>query len=560
MRALLSALPCLLLTALTALTALSACGGADHTASDRETGGTLIVVVPAEPSTLFPPLASNTHELAVVSVLFDRLAEIGDDLETYGDRGFRPRLAASWTWATDSLSVAFRLDSAAQWHDGAPVRAEDVRYTFAVYTADSVGAEARSNLGNIDSVTVRDSLTAVYWFKRRMPQQFFDAVYHTYILPSHLLDTIPMERLARADVARQPVGTGRFRFARWDPGARIEVIADTANSRGRAILDRVVWSFVSDLGAATIKLFAGDADFFEMIRSQDLPQVTQSPTLRSVDNRSLQYNFLGFNLRARGDASRPHPIFGETAVRRALHMAVDRETLVRNVFDSLGLVALGPAPRALIPDTSAFNQIPYDLAGARALLDSIGWMDRNADGIRDRDGMPLAFDLLAPGSSEARKSYAINLQEQLRAIGVRATPLLLDINAYVTRVEAHDFDAYSGGWQTDPGLQGLRQTWRSTGSSNYGSYASPVFDALLDSATSTFDREASRGYWSRAFQQIVSDAPAIWLYEQRTPVVVHRRVNTAPLRADGWYHGLADWSIAPTARIDRDRIGLGSAR
>ncbi|MFY7950628.1 MAG: ABC transporter substrate-binding protein, partial [Gemmatimonas sp.] len=279
--------------------ALLACGGESRVADDAtgENGGTMIAVVPAEPTTLLPPLVSSVQGGAVVAALFERLAEIGPALETYGDGGFTPRLATSWRWATDSMSIAFAIDPAARWHDGAPVRAADVRFTYRAYTSDSVGAESRSLLGNIDSVSVRDSMTAVFWFKRRTPQQFYDATYHMWILPAHLLDTVPLSRLAESSFARQPVGTGRFRFARWDPGQRIEIVADTANARGRARLDRVIWSIVPDFGAATVKLFAGEADFFEMIRPDNFAQVAQTPTLRLVDNHALTYNFLALNYR-----------------------------------------------------------------------------------------------------------------------------------------------------------------------------------------------------------------------------------------------------------------------
>ncbi len=538
---------------------LAACEG-DAPATDAAvTGGTLIVTVPAEPSTLFPPLLSDTQGAAIVGVIFDRLAEIGDGLETYGDGGFQPRLAKSWTWSNDSLSIAFSLDSLARWHDGEPVTAEDVRYSFRVYTSDSLVVELKELLGNIDSVSVRDPHTAVFWFKRRMPRQFYDATYHMYVLPSHLLDTIPMSKLESASFGRHPVGTGRFRFVRWEPAQRIEIIADTANSRGRALLDRVIWSIAPDFGASTVKLFAGEADFLESIRPENLAQVASTPSLRLIDNRALSYGFLGFNLRDAKNPSRPNAIFSDPQVRRALHMAVDRGRLVRNVFDTLGMVALAPAPRALIPDTSAFTQLPFNVAAANALLDSAGWRDSNADGVRDRDGVPLAFDILIPGSSAARQRYAVLLQDQYRAIGVKATPQSLEYNAWNSAVyERHAFDAYIGAFQPSPGLVGLQQTWASRGSSNAGRYASPAFDALLDSALTTLDATASRRYWARAFQQIDDDVPAVWLYEQRSPVAINRRFITTPLRADGWYVGLADWRVDPSQRIDRDRIGLGA--
>jgi peptide/nickel transport system substrate-binding protein len=542
-----------------ALSLFAACGAGDRPQeSSGETGGTLVVVVPAEPATLFPPQVIGTQGGAVIGAIFDRLADIGPALETYGDAGFQPRLAASWQWSADSLAIAFAIDSAARWHDGAPVRAADVVYSFRAYTDDSIGADAKSLLGNIDSVTARGERTAVFWFKRRMPQQFYDATYPMYILPSHLLDTIPMSRVGRSPFARNPVGTGRFRFVRWEAGQRIEVLADTANARGRANLDRVIWSIAPDFGAATVKLFSGEADFLEMVRPENLAQVAQSPSLRTVMNPALAYNFVALNQRDPSDTTRPHPVFGDSLVRRALAIAVDRERLVRNVLDSLGAVALGPAPRALIPDTAAFTQLPYDPAMARALLDSAGWRDTDNDGVRDKNGRPLAFDISVPNSSPTRQRFAVLLQEQYRAIGVKASPVLLDINALIERNASLRFDSFIGGWAANPGLVGIRQTWMSTGESNEVRYRSRAFDAYADSALSTFDAAKSRTYWARAFQQAVNDVPAIWLYEQRAPVVLHKRFIVPPLRADGWYADLAEWRVAPAQRIDRDRIGLGA--
>ncbi len=522
-------------------------------------GGTMVIVTPAEPRTLFPPRASGTQDLAVVASIFDRLAEIGPDLSTIGDAGFAPRLASSWEWAPDSLSIAFRLDPKARWHDGAPVRAEDVRFTFHVYTSEAVASEARSLLGNIDSVSVRDSSTAVMWFKRRTPQQFMDATYSMYILPSHLLAAVPDTALVNAPFGRSPVGTGRFHFVKWEAGSRLEIASDTANYRTRAALDRVIWTFVTDLGAATIKLFNGEADFIERIRLENVPQLANTPTLRLERNLPLVYGFVGFNLRARrtppGPSGPPHPVFGDIRVRRALAMAVDRQRMVRSVLDSLGMVSLAPAPRALIPDTTGLRQIPYDLAAARALLDSAGWTDTNGDGIREHDGQTLSFEVLFPSISPTRTNFAQLLQAAFKEVGASMTLLAMDPAAMEPRLKARDFDVWMGGYGANPGLQGTRQTWMSGGDLNYQGYVSPAFDALVDSALTGFNASRTPELWRRAFQVAIDDVPSIWLYEERAPVVAHTRIRIPCLRPDGWYATLADWSIDPTQRIARDGGG-----
>jgi peptide/nickel transport system substrate-binding protein len=551
-------------------TALAGCGGdgaggggkgASSPSEAVENGGTVVIATPADPGTLFPPLAVGIQADVVLDQLFDRLAEIGDSLNVTGDRGFEPRLARRWTWARDSLSIAFTIDSAARWHDGQPVRAADVKFTFDLYTDPAVGAHKAPLLGNIDSVSVQDSLTAVFWFKRRGSQQFLDATYHMRVLPRHLLDSVPPARLATSAFAKSPVGTGRFRFRAWVPGQRVEIAADPNNYRGRAHLDRVVWSIAPDFAATTIQLLTGGADFLEQLPPDAIKQVLPNGSLRVVPYQGLSYAFLQFNLHAADGSTRPHPLFADRELRRALTMAVDRQRITSVVYDSLALPGAGPFSRLVFKGWEQLRQVPHDVAAARALLDSLGWRVSGADTVRVKNGTRLAFTILAPTSSATRRRAAVLLQNELRAVGADVQVEQLEITAFGERQRAHKFDATMSAWTTDPTPSGLRQTWttigaRAPGGSNFGAYESPAFDAAVDSALAASDQRRADAHWLRAFQTIVDDAPGIWLYEPLSVAGAHRRIRLAPLRPDEWWAHLADWWIPSRDRIGRDRVGL----
>jgi peptide/nickel transport system substrate-binding protein len=529
-------------------------------APEGDVGGTVVIATAADPGSLLPPLAVNTQAKAINALIYDHLAEIGDSLNAVNDAGFRPRLAERWTWARDSMSIAFHLNPKARWHDGKPVRAEDVRFTFDVYTDPAVGSTFSPLLSNIDSVSVPDSMTATFWYKRRSPLQFFDAAYQMAIIPSHLLAAAPRTELAASPVARQPVGTGRFRFVRWEANQRVELAADLENYRGRPNLDRVIWSVAPDPGSAAIKLFSGEADFFQSVRPENFAQVASNKDLRLAPYASLEYGFLQFNLRARDGSRRPHPVFAERETRRALTMGVDRARLVQSVYDTLGYPGFGPTTRSLYPRWASLKQIPYDPARARQLLDSLGWVDADGDGVRERNGVPLEFGILVPSSSAGRKRYGVLLQEVFKAMGARVKVEELDVNGVIARMNSREFDALVGSWSTDPSRGGARQTWGSAGSratngSNYGSYESPAFDAAVESALTALDPARSEEHWGRAYQIIIDDAPAVWLYEPRLVAGAHRRLNLVGLRADGWWAGIPDWSIARGQRVARDRVG-----
>ena len=521
-------------------------------------GGTLVITASGDPEILLPPLASTVPSKIIGDMVYDRLAMVGDSMNVVGDVGFKPQLARRWTWSPDSLSIAFSLDSGARWHDGKPVRADDVRFTYELYANPANGSPYAASIASIDSVTARDSLTAVFWFTKRSPMQFYDAVNTMSILPRHLVGDATGPALRSAAIARAPVGSGRFRFVKWNAGASIEVAADTANYRGRPGLDRVIMTIAPDFNTAFARLVGGEADFIEQVPPPNLEQIAADSTLRLLLNRGLDYNFVQFNLRHPKNRSRPHPLFGDRELRRALTHAVDRVRNVRNAYDSLADVALGPTVRAYPTTNASLKSLPYSPDAARRILDSLGWKDSNGDGVRERNGVELEFSLAVPSSSRARNAVAVLMQDQLRQVGAKMNLEPLDFTAFIDRETRRDFDAVFGGWRVEPSPGGIRQTWTSAGSragsgTNYGSYENPRFDALVDSALASESLADRTRLFTRAYEIIIDDAPAIWMAEPRTVMAIHRRIETRGIRPDSWWANVADWTIPPGSRLERDR-------
>lgn len=542
------------------LSSLLGCGdsGPDQAAGD--VGGTLVISVTGDADNLLPPLTETITGRQVSDQLFDRLAEIGDDLSTIGDAGFTPALAERWEWAEDSMSIAFHIDPDARWHDGRPVRAADVRFSHSLFVDPAIASPLAPLLENIDSVQVADSLTAIFWFGRRTPHQFFDATYQLFIMPEHLLGSVSRGDIRSSAFNREPVGSGRFRFVRWTPGQSIELVADTSNYRGRAKLDRVIWTVSPDPVAAITKVLRTDADFVEILRAEDQAEIERRDDLKLVPYPALQYAAVFLNANVAGGSTQPHPIFGDRETRRALTMALDREAMVRNVFGEHGLVGIGPVTRGVATADTTIEQLPFDRERAAQLLDSLGWRLTEADGIRERNGRALEFTLITPTSSSFRMRMAVLLQEQLAQVGARVNVEPLEFGTFLQRQNRRQFEAALAGVGIDPLPGALTQAWTAAGigagGSNVTGYRSPTFDALVDSGAAAMDREAAKDYFRRAYETIIADAPAIWLYELRPVGGAHVRIQPAPLRADSWWAHLADWTIPADQRIDRDRIGL----
>jgi peptide/nickel transport system substrate-binding protein len=545
------------LVALLLVPLIAACSERSTTGTAGESGGTLVIATTADPGTLFPPLGLSSQAKQITEEIYDYLADVGPEMDTRDETKFRPALADGWRWSRDSLVLAFHINPRAKWHDGRDVTARDVQFTFGLNKNPVLASRVASELANIDSVTVTDSLTPVFWFHGRSPNQFLDAAAQMLILPAHQLEKIQVGSMREA--APPPIGSGRFRLRKWNKGVSVEIATDTSNYRGRAKLDRVIWSVVPEFPTAVTRLMAGEADLFDALRPENQRELARHPNLRTVNLPGMDYAFLRFNLRDPANNRRAHPFFGDRNLRRAITMSLNRPTLVRSVLDTFALVPVGPVVRAFPTTDPRGSQLPYDSLRASQILDSLGWIRTGGGGMRARDGRDLAFTLTIPTSSLNRVRMGPLIQEQLRRMGIAVRLENLESSTVVDREAQGKFDAALDGWIMPSSPDAIKGAWTTAAIGrngvNYGSYSNPRFDSLLDSALASGAAEA-REKFTKAYAVINDDAPAVWLYEPRKIIGIHRRFRTAPMRPDAWWFSLADWSIPPSERILRDRLSL----
>ncbi|HSC32898.1 MAG TPA: peptide ABC transporter substrate-binding protein [Gemmatimonadaceae bacterium] len=524
-----------------------ALGASCAQAHDPSRDHTLVVALAAEPTLLLPPLLGETPGFIVADQILERLAEPDSTLDTRGDRAFRPRLAERWTWADDSLSIAFLIAANARWHDGLPVTAHDVRFTFALYTDTAVASPAASLLADIDSVQVRNERVAVFWFHRRHAQQFFDATYHMRILPEHLLADLPRPELRHGAFARAPTGSGPFRFARWVPGQLLELESDTTYRGGRSQFRRLVFTIAPDPSAALIRALDREVDVLSYVEPAQIARVARSRTLSPVRWASLSSGLVMLNLHDPGSSRRPHAVLGDRSVRRALTMAVDRARLTSAALGKSAIPATGPLPAPLLHGAPALLPQP-DLPRAVSLLDDAGWHMPSDRDTRRRDGTPLRFTLLVSTTAPAGQRVAVLMQDELRRAGANMDVETVDNATLAARLSAHRFDAALVALDWDPSPFSARQLWGTptnpaAETSNFSGYSDPMFDSLIAAADIASDSTTAHVAERRAWQTLVRDAPAIWLYDFERVAALRRCVQPKGVRADAWWAGLSRWTV-----------------
>jgi peptide/nickel transport system substrate-binding protein len=521
---------------------LTATLGCDEREPDCATCSTVVVAAAGEPVTLIPPLIADAVGRDVSDLMFERLADLRPGASPIDPSAYLPRLSDHWQ-RIDSLTWRFYLRPGARWHDGSPVTAEDVVFSFGSYADSTIDAAARSSLAGQVTARAEDSATVRLHFAKASPEQLYDATYHVRILPKHIWGTVAAEHW-RADTAlTHLVGSGPYRIRKWSRGQFLELDADT-NAATVPEIRRLVWRFTPDPDAALDLLLAHEVDLMETVGGPDRAErVAKDSTIRLVTYPTAAYGFLGF--RVADAAGHPHPILGDREMRRALTAAVDRPTLAHAFFGPETRVPPGPMSQLLWIWDDGIHVIPFDALEAKRAI------------ARAQAKRPLGRqDILVPSTSPARRKLALAIQEAWHGVGVNATVTAVDFPIFQERLARGKFDAYIGAYLDEPSPRGLAEQWSRSGWGvlNFGHYSNPRFDSLLSVAAREPSLEAARRRWREAMDTLNADAPAIFLYAPTNAAAVHRRLQNVKIDPFSWVSGLPRWQV-DQGRVVAGRIG-----
>jgi peptide/nickel transport system substrate-binding protein len=454
-------------------------------------------------------------------------------------------LAEKWE-RVDSLTWRFHLRPSARWHDGRPVTASDVAFSFDAFSDSTFDATARPYLAGRVRVTPEDSSTVRVSFNEASPEQLYDATYHVRILPRHVWDTIPRQRWAEDTVLGHLVGSGPYHIQDWQRGRFVSLVADStraAEDRTPAIR-RAIWRFAPDPDAALNLMLGHEADLMETVGAPDRVQrLTRDTSFRTVTYPAAVYGFLAFRVADAG--GKPHPMLGDPELRRALTQAVDRPTAARALFGEGTRVPPGPMSQVLWIWDDNTQVLTFDSTRAREAIARVK--------ARHRLG---PIDILVPATSSTRRKLALIVQEAWRKAGVNATVTTVEFPVFQERLAKGRFDSYIGAYLDEPTPRGLRDQWTRAGwgALNYGHYANPVFDSLLSAASKEAEVGKAKRRWREAMDTLNADAPAIFLYALANTAAVQRRLEGVKLDPYSWMSGLSDWKIDSKQALARDSL------
>jgi peptide/nickel transport system substrate-binding protein len=481
---------------------------------------TLQLSISSYPSRLNPLLATDTASSSIADWVFASLVKYDKDANIVGDM-------AEHFYFKDPATLIFRLKAGLTWHDGAPVSAEDVVFTYETIHSPSVFTPYTSAFRTVASVKALDALTVEVRYK----EPYFKALetWMMGIIPKHLLKD--EKELMTASFNQHPIGSNSFRLEGFDISRDIELFAFKGYLPHKPYIDRVVYRYVQDPSTEFLMLKSFQLDIGSLTPLQFERQIDAEFKSRYhiIEEPAHAYTYLGFNL--------TRAPFDNPKIRQALNLAIDRDELVDILFFGHGTVCHGPFLDGAIGYNSRIKTPKTDVPKAKALLAAEGFDKTN----------PLRLTITTNANNPTRKYTAIILQNQLQKAGIEAKIRVMEWQSFLNRaVHARDFDLILLGWSL-PLMPDPYNVWHSEsdkkGGFNFVGYHNEEVDRLIKTSESIVDRDRLDANFQRIFELIANDLPYLFLYIPNAITVVNKNISPVIPSIIGVTHNKNEWRI-----------------
>jgi len=480
-------------------------------------GGKILFAARQDIDTLDPHITNRAATRKILIQFTDTLTVMSPQ-----DGKVHPGLAESWDVSKDGKSYTLRLRKNVKFHDGTPLDAAAVKFTFD-RIQEPLGAPgvARAFLGPYEGADVIDPHTVRIRFK----QPYAPFLRMAGLSPLGPISPAAVKKLGQ-DFSLRPVGTGPFMVKQWVPKSHVTLVRNpdynwaprTAKHQGPAYADEIVWRFVPEGTTRTAILQTGEVNIAE-----DLAYVDVAGFERNPDVRILRGVPAGTPWAIYPNVQKPPT--SDPAVRRALHHAVNKDAIVRVVFHGQSKAAAS----LIQPTTPGFAPLaaelfPYDPARAKKILDDAGWKP-GPDGTRVKDGKRLEV-LWIFGTNNGYEEMAPLVQAMAREVGI---DLQLREQPRVQMYEGWRKNENNIGelnwWFPDPSILTTNFHTSRLHAFNPSRLSDPEIDKLLDQAAAMTDEAPRMDLYRKIQRALLETGAGIPLVDQVTVVGVRKEVR-----------------------------------
>lgn len=426
----------------------------------------------------------------------------------------KPWLATDAALSEDGLTVTLTLRDDVTWHDGQPLTAEDIKFTFDYFKANQQGRFTR-DLRPVASTAVDDEGRVVVTLSAPAPSLELGTLADVPILPKHIWEGVanPAEHTFEGVTN---IGTGPYQLAEYQPEQFYRFTANPDYFAGApAVAELVAIKFADDAGALAA-LRGGEVDMIvRPVAPEQIDLLSALPGMKVAQGPLFTTQMLTYDM--------TNPPFNRLEVRQAMALAIDRQDIIDTVY--LGAGTVGSAGW-IHPQSPVYNDAVVtetDPERAAQLLEEAGITDSDGDGIRELEGAPLSFEFLVNGSDSLRLRIAELVSQMLKEIGIEASVAAVEQATWEEAVwpgfdvaNGRNYDMAMWGWsapiQADATrIASLVHSDPAIGTSNLSGYQSTQADEIAAAITTEMNPERSAELIRELQTIIAADLPFILL-------------------------------------------------
>lgn len=451
----------------------------------------------------------------------------------------------------EQLVVTYRWNPDLRWSDGAAVTADDSLFAYELAQQNSLGEEANSRLMLLESYERVDDHTTRAILKPDFTNPSYFLTFWTP-LPRHLLEDVPAAELRQSDFAQQPVGYGPYMIERRDQDG-IRLRRNPYYFGKQPVADVVAVVFLPGVETLRASVLNGSLDvavadrlepaqfeFLDRNQEQDLLAVSYTP--------GPIWEHLDFNLDV--------PAFQDIRVRRAIAHGTNRQAMVEALFAGhVPVLDSWIVPEQWAAPADRLTRYPYDPEEARRLLDEVGLVDSDGDGVREREAEPFVVELLTTSDTPLRAEIAERFKADMAAIGIQVNVRTLPARE-LYRLDGplfrREFQLTQFAWIASPDPGGLA-LWSCTAvpnesnnwtGNNFPGWCFREADRAIRTATTSLDEAERREAYIRQQELFTQELPSLPLFQRL--VVTLANPNLEGLQPDAI--APITWNIATWSR------------
>jgi peptide/nickel transport system substrate-binding protein len=487
------------------------------------------------------PLAYNdVYSFRILNMIFNGLVRENENFE------LMPDLAERWEFSPDGLSILFYLRKDVFWHDNTEFTAEDVKFTYQMIMEDSSESFIRPYFESVQTVEVLDKYRVKVTYSE--PFAYALQAWKCFIVPRKVFreESIPA-------LKKEPplVGTGPYKFVKWDQHEQIVLESNRKFFNGRPFIDNYSYRLIPDSSMAFLSLLKGEVDLMHLtpdqfVKQGDTPEFKENYNVYHPLNRLflfVEYNQL-------------NPLFKDRNVRRALTMAINRQGIINDVLQGFGKETNGPFMITADEYDKSMEVLAFSADESGKLLKDAGWADSDNDGVLENGRKKFEFELNTTHGNVTRQLVAKVLKDSWASIGVKVNLQFDEWGVLLDKGMSKKFDAMIIGWDisTDPDPYMLFHSSqipdieKNRVGVNFFSYNNPETDKLLEQARRTVDPAERAEIYHRFQRQLYDDQPVTFLFFDEDITVVSKRIHGIRESSTGIFYNLIKWYVPESQR------------